>query len=178
MLAKTKQDPNPSPKNSPTYNTFIGIDPGQSGGIVIISPNHEPICCVMPELDHELCQILESWKTARVYACLEKVSSSPQMGVTSAFTFGAGFGRLNYALTAARIPFELVTPQAWQKELMIPKRHPNESQPDFKDRLLRDAQRRYPSLELWSRPKSLGLQRSIADALLIATYCQLRFGSI
>jgi hypothetical protein len=51
------------------------------------------------------------------HAYLEHVSSSPQMGVVSAFTFGRGYGNLEMALTAAGIPFTRVRPQVWQKEL-------------------------------------------------------------
>jgi hypothetical protein len=39
------------------------------------------------------------------------------MGVVSAFSFGRGYGNLEMALTAARIPFERVRPQVWMKAL-------------------------------------------------------------
>ena len=52
-----------------------------------------------------------------IRAYLEAVSSSPQMGVVSAFSFGRGYGNLEMALTAAGIPFERVRPQVWQKAL-------------------------------------------------------------
>jgi len=50
-------------------------------------------------------------------AYIEQVSSSPQMGVVSAFSFGRGYGNLEMALTAAGIPFERVRPQVWQKAM-------------------------------------------------------------
>jgi hypothetical protein len=53
----------------------------------------------------------------RYKAYIEQVSSSPQMGVVSAFSFGRGYGNLEMALTAAGIPFERVRPQVWQKAM-------------------------------------------------------------
>jgi crossover junction endodeoxyribonuclease RuvC len=53
----------------------------------------------------------------RYKAYIEQVSSSPQMGVVSSFSFGRGYGNLEMALTAAGIPFERVRPQVWQKAM-------------------------------------------------------------
>ena len=162
---------------------YLGIDPGVNGGIALID-SEVPTKFLrlttwsMPEADLDLYEIITACYAAAVstrrsiHACLEKVSSSPQMGVVSAFTFGKGFGRLGYALAAANIPYDLVTPQKWQSELGIPKCGQTESQPDFKERLRQTAQRLHPRYHLWSEPRSLGKQRAISDAILIATYCQ------
>ena len=52
-----------------------------------------------------------------VTAALEKVHSSPQMGVKSAFTFGQSFGQVEALLVAHKIPYQAVSPQRWQKDL-------------------------------------------------------------
>ena len=41
----------------------------------------------------------------------------PKQGVASTFKFGQSFGFLQGILIAAEIPFELVTPQKWQRYL-------------------------------------------------------------
>jgi len=88
------------------------------------------------------------------HAYIEQVSSSPQMGVVSAFTFGNGFGHLEMALTAAGIPFTRVRPQVWQKELgCLTKGDKNITK--------RKAQELFPSLKV---------NHATADSLLIATY--------
>jgi hypothetical protein len=79
------------------------------------------------------------------------------------------------ALTSAGIPFEPIRPQAWQKALGITPRKKTESKPDFKNRLRAKAQQLYPSLPLWSEPKSKGKQLALCDALLIATYCKRKY---
>lgn len=105
--------------------TILGIDPGKNGAIAWIQDG-KPCVEKMPETLKDLWELIESIsmtfrdlyyekKDCRAY--VESVSSSPQMGVKSAFTFGNGFGHLEMALTAAGVPFERVRPQAWQKAL-------------------------------------------------------------
>jgi Holliday junction resolvasome RuvABC endonuclease subunit len=55
--------------------------------------------------------------TDPIVAVIEKVSSSPQMGVVSAFSFGKSQGFLLGLLTAYKIPYHEVTPQKWQKAM-------------------------------------------------------------
>ena len=104
--------------------TIIGIDPGKNGGIAVIG-DYGTYANKMPETLQDLWDMIEEIVVSSGYgsepssyrAFIEQVHSSPQMGVTSAFTFGNGFGHLEMALTAAGIPFERVRPQVWQKTL-------------------------------------------------------------
>jgi crossover junction endodeoxyribonuclease RuvC len=100
---------------------IIGIDPGQSGGVAIINTQTDftPRANKMPATVHDIVELLyamrDEHEQAKCY--IEKVASSPQMGVTSAFTFGNGLGRLEGILAALNIPMEYVTPQKWQKAM-------------------------------------------------------------
>ncbi len=170
--------------DSPKFNAFIGLDPGNNGGIAVIYRDSVETFSI-PESEFDLWRVIEEWCWRpedcrfKPFALLEKVSSSPQMGVTSAFTFGQGYGRLSAMLTAAGTPFDLVTPQKWQAGLAIPKMDKEtETQNQFKDRLLMKAKRLFPKLPLWKEKKALGRQRAVADALLIAQYCQLTMKNI
>jgi hypothetical protein len=97
--------------------TTIGIDPGTNGGIAWITDG-KPCVEKMPDTLQDLWELLRDIASeGDCHAYLEQVSSSPQMGVVSAFTFGRGYGNLEMALTAAGIPFTRVRPQVWQKEL-------------------------------------------------------------
>ncbi len=51
---------------------------------------------------------------------LERVSSSPQMGVTSAFQFGRSYGGIEGIAAAFGWPIEYVTPAKWKKALGVP----------------------------------------------------------
>ena len=143
------------------YETIIGVDPGANGGIAWITDGK---ACVekMPDTLQDLWELIRditnhprSSLDGRKYkAYLEAVSSSPQMGVVSSFSFGRGYGNLEMALTAAGIPFERVRPQVWQKALgCMTKGDKNVSK--------RKAQELFPDRKI---------THATADALLIAHY--------
>jgi len=152
---------------------FMGIDPGKSGGVSIIS-NTEVWTYVAPSTEKDMWDIIEGWDSSAV-AIIEHVTSSPQMGVVSAFTFGMGYGALRMALTASGIPYEPIRPQVWQKALGITPRKKTESKPDFKNRLRAKAQQLFPNLPIWKEPKSKGRQLAICDSLLIAEFCRRKY---
>jgi len=136
--------------------TVIGIDPGKNGGIAWIDDQGRPCAEKMPETIQDLWELIDSisLNSGGCRAFIEAVHSSPQMGVTSAFTFGQGFGRLEMALTAARIPFERMSPQKWQKALgCLTKGDKNVSKAR--------AQELFPAMKI---------THATADALLIAEY--------
>lgn len=103
---------------------IIGVDPGGSGGIAWHDGKRARVV-KMPATLQDLWELIDNIRQdsfrhhpwAKTTAYLEQVHSSPQMGVTSAFTFGNGFGHLEMALTAAGISFVRVSPQKWQTAL-------------------------------------------------------------
>jgi crossover junction endodeoxyribonuclease RuvC len=101
----------------------IGIDVGASGAIAWIDDRGKSCVEKMPDTLQDLWELVVSISLNAgtgglgVRAYLEAVSSSPQMGVVSSFSFGRGYGNLEMALTAAGIPFERVRPQVWQKAM-------------------------------------------------------------
>lgn len=135
---------------------YIGIDPGKSGGIAFVSEK-ETLVEPMPDTLMDLFELLnETYQEESRFCYLERVSSSPQMGVRSAFTFGFGFGSLQMALLASRIPFELITPATWQRELKCLTK-------GDKNITKRKAQQLFPDMKVTHKT---------ADALLIAEYCR------
>lgn len=49
---------------------------------------------------------------------IELVHSMPKQGVASTFKFGMGYGQLQGICAALRIPFVLIAPQVWKKEMV------------------------------------------------------------
>lgn len=103
---------------------FIGIDPGQSGGIAVLDEQGYVIDAFkMPTSNRLLLDavsgILEDEHETE--AVLEFVRSSPVMGQRAAFTFGWGLGGLEMALEAYCIPYSVVVPRKWQAGLGIGK---------------------------------------------------------
>lgn len=135
----------------------LGIDPGASGGLTVLSHNGEVIDSVkMPDTEADILALIREWARlhAPLRARLEFVRSSPQMGVTSSFTFGMGYGGLRMALLACGVPFEEVTPPKWQGALGC------RSKGD-KNVTKRKAQEMWPSRR-WTH--------ATADSALIAEY--------
>ena len=150
------------PQLMDTLDYFMGIDPGQSGGIAVIrGTGRVMILELMPVTERDIWLRLKGLTVHKAY--IEKVHAMPQQGVSSTFKFGCGYGGLRMALTAAGIPFDEVTPQAWQKALGIVKRAKTESKNDHKKKLLQKAQQLFPNVKITLKT---------ADALLIAEYCR------
>ncbi len=154
--------------------SYLGIDPGASGGIAILTPDGIAQVFRIPKTESDLAQLFESRIVpARIAYCLiERVHSFPGAGVASMFTFGRNAGILIGLLLAHSIPFEEMEPRTWQKALGIParvKRPKNpkpmmqypaeESHTEFKNRLRSKAQTLFPALDI---------TLATADALLIA----------
>ena len=143
------------------YEITIGVDPGANGGIAWITSDGKACVEKMPDTLQDLWELVESigfeapdFTPYQIKAYIEQVSSSPQMGVVSSFSFGRGYGNLEMALTAAGIPFERVRPQVWQKALgCMTKGDKNVSK--------RKAQELFPDRKI---------THATADALLLAHY--------
>jgi len=143
---------------------FMGIDPGKSGGIALISPEGDRyLAWKIPQTERDLWDLFSKIKEQTKFALIEHVHSTPQMGVRSAFTFGQGYGTLRGLLIASEIPFDEVRPLKWMTH------HRCKTGGD-KNVSKRKAQQLFPKLKI---------THAIADALLIAEYCrQMRLGGV
>jgi hypothetical protein len=137
---------------------YIGIDPGKSGSIAFI--NRETAWTIPNDSTHrDLFEaITDAQRIAPVgLAIIERVSASPQMGTVSAFSFGQSYGSLEMLLTCAGVPFERITPVAWQNAM---KCRTGGDKNISKAR----AQELFPSVKVTHKN---------ADALLLARYAQI-----
>lgn len=139
---------------------FIGIDPGVSGGVAMLdSDGRVQAALRMPSTERDVLELLMPGLIASALptrALLERVYSSPQMGVVSAFTFGKGYGGLKMALAASRIPYDEIAPAKWQ--LVMGCRSKGD-----KNTTKRRAQQLFPNVKV---------THAIADALLLAECCR------
>jgi crossover junction endodeoxyribonuclease RuvC len=144
---------------------ILGIDPGLSGGIAIISgsqielletiPTEKKTGFIKRQVDaQKLSNILRVYPDLVCY--LEKVASRPGQGVGSVFSFGDTYGTIRGVLGALNIPTYHVSPQRWKKELKI----------SSKEDSLK------ASFDLFSGLKFKKKDHNIAEALLIAYYGQ------
>lgn len=135
---------------------IVGIDPGQSGGIAILSGLGIQ-AYKMPETERDIYDLLDNVEGANdayVKVFLEAVHSMPGQGVASSFKFGRSYGFLRGLIAALKYPLHDVTPQRWQKALGCL------SHGD-KNVTKQRAQQWFPQLKV---------THATADALLIATW--------
>lgn len=135
---------------------IIGIDPGKSGGMAALSQSGAVmVSCKLPETERDIETLLvKGVADDAEFAFIERVASSPQMGVKSAFSFGQSYGFLRGCLCAAGVAFDEVTPAKWQRAMgCLSKGDKNVTKAK--------AQQLFPGIKI---------THAIADALLIAEY--------
>jgi hypothetical protein len=153
---------------------YIGIDSGRAGGIAVLR-GKEVFLTRMPETEGDVLHWIRTHADEAVatVAAIEQVSgyigdrgdgSGRQPG-SAMFKFGQGYGGLRMALLASAVPFEEVTPRAWQKAIVKSSRGKSESKTAWKNRIKSVAQQLFPSEKV---------TLATSDALLIALYCKRR----
>lgn len=147
-------------------NYWVGVDPGKTGGLAVVDHNGK----------YQYSTQFTDWKThgntlktlmshtdndiaSTVLVAIEKVGAMPRQGVSSMFTFGANFGGWISLLEYLSIPYILVPPIRWQKQILgsFPKG-------ESKERAFKYISSRYPELNI---KKS---HSGIIDALCLALY--------
>lgn len=106
----------------------LGIDPGLTGAIALISDTGEANVIDMPvrarisrkgfEIDyytitHWIKELVHDAHIRIVY--VEQVHAMPRQGVSSSFNFGDGYGAVKCAIGTLGYPMKFVTPAKWKK---------------------------------------------------------------
>lgn len=141
---------------------YIGIDPGTSGALAMISESRA--AKVIPWSPEAYRDALAGVSLANEYAvaCLEKVGAMPGQGVTGMFNFGKNYGHIIGLLEANGIPYELVHPRKWQKEFSV----------TDKNSSLEICKRLFPLISLKRNKKCKKDDNGMSDALLMAEYAR------
>ena len=153
---------------------IIGIDPGLDGAIAKISSDMSVTIIDTPTYIvegatkkkreyniNEMISIIKEFALPDCHVFLEKVHSMPGQGVASMFSMGYGYGLWNAILSSLYIPYTLVLPQRWKKELLL-------GVGQGKNVSVYRAQQLFPETKLFG-PKG-GPMDGRGDALLIAEY--------
>lgn len=146
---------------------IAGIDPGFSGAISIIDKGTKrilksvdmPVIKVgsKPYLDGQRIKILlKTYNVYKVY--IEEGQAMPKQGATSMFRYGKGCGVLEGICIGCNIPFELIKPAIWKKNIM-------EGMKKGKGDSIVKVKQLYPNIKL-PRVKDHGK----ADSILLGLY--------
>ena len=105
---------------------WIGIDPGQTGGLAYIHDGRLVYAAPMPAISGEvdaigLHHLLSDWTTGGtgVKVVIEQVHSMPGQGVSSTFKFGKNFGIAIGVVAAMQLPLHRITPQKWKQQFTL-----------------------------------------------------------
>jgi len=157
---------------------IIGIDPGKSGAVAFLNDRLIDVvsCPIIPgkksrkEYDERgmadvFIQRLDFDPKNETRAFMEKAQAMPKQGVSSMFNYGTGYGIWIGILAALGIPYELVTPRRWKKDMLADL--PGDDQ---KARSVIAANRLFPHCRYKKK------DHNKAEALLIAEWGRRRIG--
>lgn len=143
--------------------TYIGIDPGKSGALALITEDGQ--CTVVPFNESAYTAILKSASGPSSVCCLEKVGAMPGQGVVSMFNFGHNLGYIEGLLQAFDIPYQLVPPQTWKKEFCVT---------SDKNTSIEVCRKLFPYVSLLPTERSRKPSDGMAEAILIAEFARRR----
>ena len=143
--------------------TYIGIDPGKSGALALLTEDGQ--CTVVPFQESAYTAILKASSGPSSVCCLEKVGAMPGQGVVSMFNFGHNLGYIEGLLQAFDIPYQLVPPQTWKKEFCVT---------SDKNTSIEVCRKLFPHVCLLPTSKSRKPSDGMAEAMLLAEYARRR----
>lgn len=149
--------------------TFIGIDPGKSGGIAIIRSDGSVSVASFDEYEYRtLISCLDSTPSDTI-AIVESVHAFSGQGVSSCFNFGRNFGWILGLLFAYDIEVKLISPQKWKSYfgLTFGKDTPKEVK---KRASISKAREIFPDVSLRKTIRCKTDSDGISEALLMAEY--------
>lgn len=178
--------PIPKTLKSQAAGIYIGIDPGQNGGLAAVNGSGRVLCAIaMPDTERDVWNWFYQWSTysssnpgfmvGDIYACIELVHSMPQQGVASSFKFGKHFGSVRMAAIAAGLSIQGVQPVKWMRSMGIsPATKKKVKTKKGKIKLKVDKVAHKNNLKARAQevfPKQ-NVTLKTADALLLAEYCR------
>lgn len=147
------------------HRKIIGIDPGKHGGVSVYSCDAKKMIEVakLPQTPQELLTFLRIYSYNSV-CYLERVQGIPGNGAAQMFNFGRGFGHIEMALLALKIPCVEVTPQKWQKALQLGHKG-SKTTSQWKNKLKERASQYFPGLGK--------ITLDVSDSILLVEYGRL-----
>ena len=144
---------------------FIGVDPGKSGAMAVVEPDGN---VYFVSYTAQLCYLNDLKtlsNTAHMVVVIERLFARPGKlsSAKANFELGRCMGELETMLAMVGLPFQEVTPQAWQKEFGVS---------GDKQTHIDCAKRLFPGVPLKRSEKCVKDFDGYADALLMAEYAR------
>ena len=175
----TMADPQAESRQASGLPLVIGIDGGLRGGLAFLDGQGIfPVVLSIPILTvgkskrvyDEQAIRKELWRTLpSSHAFIESAQAMPKQGVSSMFKIGECYGLMRGLLAGLCIPYEVVRPREWQREMFK-----GVDSSDTKKASILVAKRLFPGVSLRRTHKCRTDSDGMADALLIAEYGRRR----
>ncbi len=149
---------------------YLGIDPGMTGGLAWLQRGELLYTCPMPAEDKFIDLRKLQLKLTRFdvdHAFLEKVHAMPGQGVSSMFKFGRIYGAIESMLSTLCIPYTLVPPVTWTREIHKGLDHLCETS---KEKSALAASMLFPCYDFRKSDRAKKPHMGMVDAALIAEY--------
>ena len=151
---------------------IAGIDPGKSGGIVIINDSDKSPMVEMhkcPTSPVQMSSILRSARNTawvendKIVVAIEKVWAFPTDARSAAFKFGVNYGMWLGIIGSLNLPFMEVTPKVWMSSYKPVPKDKKERKQYLKDTCIT----MYKDMFLYDK----NVTYAVSDAALIALWC-------
>lgn len=103
-----------------TASIILGIDPGQHGALAFLRLRDASISDLedMPVIGNEInahmmSRLIQGYGPIQT-AIVERAQTMPKMGVSGAFNYGTGYGKILGILATLEIPIVLSSPSQWK----------------------------------------------------------------
>ncbi len=97
---------------------LMAFDPGRYGAVCVMDILGEILdLSPLPQEGKLLREYVRCWGPSVRIAYVERIGYIPGDGPKGAFTFGAGYGRIQQVLDDHEVLFDLVDPRVWQASL-------------------------------------------------------------
>ena len=165
--------------------TYIGIDPGECGFITVMRPDGSREYFSIKDHDRvAVASFIRSFSGSDAVCAMENVHALFGASAKSTFNFGEIYGFLQGVIMSAGIPYHLIQPKLWQKEIWefvdivekptnrVNKAGQKIKAVDTKATSINAARRMFPAEHLGRTERCTSIDDNKVDSLLIAEYAR------
>ena len=167
--------------------SYLGIDPGLSGGLAVVSDDRIQVKIAMPtislttkegitktEIDRQGVLSFLKILPEHTHVVIEEQLAYRSQNITASCTICKNYGIILMALTVAHMYITEVPPDVWQEHFGIVsvKKAGGKT---TKEQALMIAEEFFPKTDFRKSARARKAHDGIVDAILISIYCQSRF---
>lgn len=166
---------------------YIGIDPGARGMIVTQYKGEFKHYSIADNDLYQLADIMAEIrrKYPNIVCVMEEIHAIYGSSAKATFSFGEIFGKLQALLAANKIPFVLVPPKTWQKEIWINSdlvvtyksvtikgKATTKKEVNTKATSINAAKRLFPTMDFRRTDRCKNIDDNLVDAVLMSEYAR------